>query len=140
MVQRSLTAIVKKIEGQLDDVKILFLQKVAQTLVDLSPVDTGAYITSHTITGSSGNGRARTSRGKPRGQDHGAKVGEALGQLMGDIAGLPKKDSKTYIANRSPHARYVETGTVRIQASEVYSRTRMIAPSLLAAAIQEAKR
>lgn len=140
MVQRSLTAIVKKIEGQLDDVKTLFLQKIAQTLISHSPVDTGAYITSHSITGRSGNGRSRTSHGKPRRQDRSAKGAEALDQLMGDIAGLSKDETKTFIANRSPHAKYVESGTATIEPRLVYTITKTLAPSLLADAIQEARR
>lgn len=142
MVQRSLTAIVKKIEGQLDDVKILFLQKVAQTLVSYSPVDTGAYITSHTITGRSGNGRSRTSHGKPKRQSFGLKASESLSQLMSDIGTLSKDETKTYISNRSPHNKIVEYGGAnwRRGGYNTYTRTRAVAPMLLAEAIQEAKR
>lgn len=139
MVQRSLTSIVKRIEGQLDNVKTIFLQKIATTLVSFSPVDTGAYVTSHSITDRSGNGRSRTSHGKSKRQDKTAKGVEALTQLMGDIAALSKNETKTYIANRSPHSKYVENGSPTIDARLVYTQTRLMAPTLLAAAIQEAK-
>ena len=139
MVQRSLTSIIKKIEGQLDDVKTNFLQKVAATLIGYSPVDTGAYITSHSITSRSGNGRSRTSHGKPQRQDKAVKGAEALEQLMGDIAALSKDETNTYISNRSPHARYVENGSPTISARFVYTQTKAMAPTLLAQAVQEAR-
>lgn len=141
MVQRSLTSIIKKIEGQLDDVKTIFLQKVATTLVSYSPVDTGAYITSHSITNRSGNGRSRTSHGKAKGQDRTTKGAESLEQLMSDIGALSKDSTKTYIANRSPHNNLVENGgpNWRSTGYQVFSRTAMVAPILLQEAIQEAR-
>ena len=110
MVQRSLTAQLKKVEEDLDKVRTVFLQSVAEDLVRSSIpfVDTGAYITSHSITTTRGAGRSRTSDNKPKNQDAGAKATEALSQLEGDIAAIPKDQTTVYMTNNAPHANVVE--------------------------------
>ena len=110
MVQRSLTAQLKKVEEDLDKVRTVFLQIVAEDLVSSSIpfVDTGAYITSHSITTTRGAGRSRTSDNKPKNQDAGAKATEALAQLEGDIAAIPKDQTTVYMTNNAPHANAVE--------------------------------
>ena len=110
MVQRSLTAQLKKVEEDLDKVRDVFLQAVAEDLVrsSVSFVDTGAYITSHSITTTRGAGRSRSSDNKPKNQDAGAKASEALGQLQNDIAAIPKDQTVVYMTNNAPHANVVE--------------------------------
>lgn len=110
MVQRSLTAQLKKVEEDLDKVRTVFLQAVAEDLVrsSVSFVDTGAYITSHSITTTRGAGRSRSSDNKPKNQDAGAKASEALGQLQNDIAAIPKDQTVVYMTNNAPHANVVE--------------------------------
>ena len=110
MVQRSLTAQLKKVEEDLDKVRTVFLQAVAEDLVRSSVpfVDTGAYITSHSITTTRGAGRSRTSDNKPKNQDAGAKATEALSQLEDDIAAIPKDQTTVYMTNNAPHANVVE--------------------------------
>jgi len=109
-VQRSVTQILRSVEEKLDEVRSEFLGNMARDLVSRSPVDTGAYVTSHSITTTSGAGRSRTSENKPRGQDTGAKQVEALEQLYSDIAAIPDGATKVYINNRSPHNKAVEFG------------------------------
>ena len=106
MVQRSLTAIIKKIEQDLDQVRDEFLRNVAEDLVASSPVDTGTYVRNHSITVSSGSGGGQSSHGKPR--DNGTARGDALAKLNGQISGLPEGATQVHIANRSPHANKVE--------------------------------
>jgi hypothetical protein len=110
MVQRSLTALIKKVEEDLDEVRDIFLHKVAQDLVNSSKpfVDTGAYITSHSITTTRGAGRSRTSDNKPKRQDPNAKATEALSQLASDIAAIPNDQTIVYMTNNAPHANVVE--------------------------------
>jgi len=110
MVQRSLTAVINKIEQDLDKVRTEFLINVAEDLVNTSKpfVDTGAYITSHSITTTRGAGRGKTSANKPQGQDPNAKATEALSQLMGDIAAIPKDQTQVFMTNNAPHANIVE--------------------------------
>ena len=42
------------------------LVDIAQTAVDLSPVDTGAYVTSFSFSTGAGRPRGKSSKGKPR--------------------------------------------------------------------------
>jgi hypothetical protein len=110
MVQRSLTADLKKLDQDLDKIRDVFLQNIAEDLVRSSVpfVDTGAYITSHSITTTRGAGRSRTSHNKPRKQEPSAKATEALAQLGDDIAAIPKDQTVVYMTNNAPHANVVE--------------------------------
>ena len=84
--------------------------EIATTATSLSPVDTGAYITSHSIVAAgAGGGRSRTSHNKPRNQSFAEKQSEALGQLNADIAAIDFKLVKKFtLRNRAPHANVVE--------------------------------
>ena len=86
------------------------LTAIATTAVQYSPVDTGAYVTSHSLQPSSRSyGRGYSSKGKPRGQDERAMKAEAMENLMGDIAKLDLEDmTKVTLRNDSPHAQAVE--------------------------------
>lgn len=110
MVQRSLTSIIQQIEQDFTDVRDEFLVNIAEDLIGSSKyfVDTGAYITSHSITTTRGAGRSRSSHNKPQGQSPEAKGAESLDQLMGDIAALPFDQEQVYISNNAPHASAVE--------------------------------
>ena len=140
-VARSLTAIVKKIEDQLDSTRSGFLEKIAETLVSLSPVDTGAYVESHSINTSSGSGRSRTSHGRLKTQDASSRKGDALSQLLSDISSISPDTTKVYMNNRSPHNKEVEFGGYNWSRDGyyVYTRTRAMAGQLLEEAIQEAR-
>lgn len=105
---QTLLSVLRTVERRAEAVVPIFLEKIASTAVSRSPVDTGAYVTSHTITTSTGAGRSRTSHNKPRNQDVQQKKDEAFNQLMGDIASIPPTMPNIYFTNRSPHARYVE--------------------------------
>lgn len=94
------------------------LEDIAYYATSVSPVDTGAYVTSFSIVrAGQGGGRMRTSNNKPTGQDPQQKQQEALGQLYTDIGNLNLKqmleDDRTKITlrNRSRHADNVENGT-----------------------------
>ena len=145
MVQRSLTALIKKVEDDLDKVRTEFLINMAEDLVRSSEptVDTGAYITSHSITTTRGAGRGRTSHGKPQGQDPNAKAEEALSQLMGDIAAIPKDQTQVLMTNNAPHAKFVEYGgvnwKVRPNGYQIYNSVRNRARTHLADAVNKVK-
>lgn len=106
MVQRSLSSLIKKIEQDLDQVRDEFLRIVAEDLVASSPVDTGTYVSNHSITTSSGAGGTKNSHGK--GPDTGVAREEALKKLNDQISKLPPDAATVYIANRSPYANKVE--------------------------------
>jgi len=124
MVQRNLSSIIRQIETDLQTVRDQFLINVAEDLVTSSKsfVDTGAYITSHSITTTRGAGRSRTSHNKPTGQDANAKAEESFSQLMGDIASLSPEQEIVYIANNAPHANLVEYKHVHNVYTSVRSR------------------
>jgi uncharacterized protein (DUF1778 family) len=69
-----------------------------------SPVITGAFVTSWTISDASNKGRARTSRGKPPRTESEAKS-EAQALIEQDANSLPEDTTRFYVNNRAPHAK-----------------------------------
>jgi hypothetical protein len=106
MVQRSFTSLLKKVETDLDLIRTEFLKSVAEDLVNISPVDTGNYVSNHSITTSTGSGGKTNSHGKPK--DDGTAKEKALTKLNEQIDSLPPDATKVFIANRSPYANKVE--------------------------------
>lgn len=98
------------------------LTKAANTAVDISPIDTGAYILSHQITsGGAGRPRGKSTRGRKRGGGASARE-EARSQLMSDISKV-NFDSDTFtIRNNAPHAVYVEEGNPYYSGRKVYKQ------------------
>jgi hypothetical protein len=86
------------------------LISIAQTAVTASPVDTGAYVTSHSFkTDTTSRGRGKSSANKPRGQNPEVKRREGFDNLMYDISTLDLKTlKKVTLRNDSPHAQEVE--------------------------------
>lgn len=145
MVQRNLASMLKQIETDLQDVRDVFLTNLAEDLVNssLPTVDTGAYITSHSITTTRGAGRSRTSRNRPTGQNANAMAQESMSQLMGDIASIPTDQTTVYITNNAPHASAVEYGGAnwvrQPNGYKVYESVRNRADIHLQAAVNEVK-
>jgi|TARA_R110000868_G_scaffold25485_1_gene99527 hypothetical protein len=85
------------------------LSAIARTVTGVSPVDTGAYVTSFSMKTSRSGGRSKSSANKPRFQDKNQKRKEGLELLMEDIAylDLEGKTSVT-LSNGSLHAQDVE--------------------------------
>jgi len=145
MAQTKLTSLIKKIEEDLQKVRDEFLLNMAEDVVASSKptVDTGAYITSHSIRTTRGAGRSRTSHNKPTGQSPDAKAAEALEQLKGDIAGLANDQTQVFLTNNAPHAKFVESGGVNWKKNPdgyaIYGGVRNRAKYHLEAAINEVK-
>jgi hypothetical protein len=102
------------------------LMQIAESLTDLSPVWSGAYVTSHSfVPKGSGGGRMRKSREDMGPVDPWQKRDEALKQLFGDINSVDfMATGGGVFRNRSPHARGVEDGTPpALQAYNVYRTT-----------------
>lgn len=125
-----------RLKGRLND---LAEEKIEERLEDLadyttriSPVDTGAYVTSFSIKrAGQGGGRSRSSENKPRNQNPEEKKQEAYSNLVGDIQGLnisemlEQGNVKITLSNRSPHARDVEDGiNWRSSGYHVFARIR----------------
>ena len=98
------------LEQKAEDVVRDKLIDIAQTAVSASPVDTGAYVTSHSFqTNTSSRGRGKSSANKPRGQDPQAKRQEGFDNLMTDINKLDLSTmTRITLRNDSPHAQAVE--------------------------------
>ena len=119
-----------KLDKSVEDAVYNKLFDIAQTTVDLSPVDTGAYVTSHSFqTNTSSRGRGKSSRNKPRKQNKQAMRQEGLNNLVQDINTLDLSSTeKITLRNDSPHARVVEYGgpNWKIQPYGVYTQVRNI--------------
>ncbi len=87
------------------------LVDMAQTAVDLSPVDTGAYVTSFSFSTGAGRPRGKSSKGKPKANAQAARS-EGLSNLIKDLERIPSLLDTTSIVlrNNSPHAVAVEYG------------------------------
>lgn len=109
-VNPSLKQKMQMVEKVAEDAVRNKLTAIATTAVQYSPVDTGAYVTSHSLqAGSNIYGRGYSSNGKPRGQNPEAMKAEAMENLMGDIAKLDLEGmKKVTLRNDSPHAQTVE--------------------------------
>lgn len=105
----SVSAKLEKLEKMAEEQVKDKLEQVAWAIVSGSPVDTGAYITSHAFaeTGSSKR-RSRSSANKPKQQEWGAKAGEAMQQLRQDIAEADLTKGQGIFRNAAPHAADVE--------------------------------
>ena len=108
--KRSVSGKLEKLQQLAEDHVKNELRKVADSLVEASPVDTGAYVTSHSFQPTGGRGgRSRSSANKPRQQDASVKKEEARAQLYSDIEGAEVSSSRAGIfRNRAPHATKVE--------------------------------
>ena len=70
-------------------------------------VDTGAYMTSWSISTGRGRPRGKSSRGRPK-MDAGAAFQESLQNIDTDIAKLDMSKSEFTLRNGAPHEPYVE--------------------------------
>lgn len=93
------------------------LKDIAEYAVRISPVDTGAYVTSFSIGRAGfGGGRRSSSENKPKRQSKSQKQQEGLSQLYSDINSLnieqdlKSKNVRFTLRNRSDHAANVENG------------------------------
>ena len=115
--QITLQGVVDKINGAAGSAIKKRLEEMSDYAVDISPVDTGAYVESFSmVKAGQGGGRSRTSKGRPRQQNPEAKKQVAKEQLASDIAkfnvaeDLATGQTKYTLRNRAPHANTVEDG------------------------------
>lgn len=105
------------------------LVDIAQTAVNLSPVDTGAYVTSFSYSTGAGRPRGKSSDNKPKDQNPQAMRQEGLSNLMSDINKIDLKSTTSItLRNASPHASDVENGgpTWRRAGYKVFAQVRNI--------------
>lgn len=110
----SFTQQLRKVKEGLDKVAPIFLSKMAQEIVRLSPVDTGAYVTSHQISvnsrglGGQFAGRLQRQPGSRSRAAQAARPEEALASLQAQIASIPIDTPVVVMNNTVPHAYLVE--------------------------------
>ena len=111
-VKTPLSKKMKKIDGLIEDGVKERLHSIARTATNLSPVDTGAYVTSFSFAVGSGRPRGKSSDNRPKDQNPEAKRREGLGNLVSDIDKITDFNTKDTIVlrNGSPHAQDVESG------------------------------
>ena len=109
------------INETIDEAVEFKLTDIAEDIVRLSPVDTGAFVNSWSFKDNPSIGRRKSSAGKPRRQDNARESGKALNNLANDIrlafdkgsTGGPRGDLEVaagtyYFINGAPHANKVE--------------------------------
>lgn len=139
----SFTQQLNKVKENLDKVAPIFLTKMATEIVRLSPVDSGAYVTSHTLSvnsrGLGGQFSGTLRRQGPRAQDPQAEKANGLSSLLAQIASLPKDTPVVVMNNTVPHAYKVEyAGWGSTPPYLVYQTAKSKASSFLQEAKQEA--
>lgn len=134
MTSRTLRKQLEDLTNRLEGFQKIFLNKVADDLVSRSPVDTGAYVESNTISTSRSAGRSRSSAIRKTSPNPEQNRELARRQLAGDIAGIPNEATKVYITNRSPHTSFVEAR------HKVFGLVKQDLPRLAKEAYQEAKK
>jgi len=100
---------IDQLEVEVEDAVGRKLMDIAETIINFSPVDTGAYVTSHSVkSNTSSRGRGKSSKGKPK-ADKAAKKSEGLNNLMKDINALDLSFAQRFtFRNDSPHAQVVD--------------------------------
>lgn len=106
--------LLQKVNKDLEDVRVEFYKELATELVKASyhATDTGAYMASHNIgTDTRSPGYAsKVGAFKQQGVDKAMAADDALNRLHGEAEAIPEGTEKVYIANRSPHSKFVEVG------------------------------
>ena len=105
----------KKIDDLIEEGVKERLHSIARTATNLSPVDTGAYVTSFSFAVGAGRPRGKSSENRPKRQSKVAMRKEGLNNLNSDIAKITDFSTKDTIVlrNGSPHAQKVETGKAK---------------------------
>jgi hypothetical protein len=104
----SIEEIVQKIDATTDEAIRALLSEAIDYLIINSPLDTGAYLESHTISNTAGAPRSQKSSKRKRGTGGSANIDKARAQLEADVLKLNVGGEVFNIRNNSPHANIVE--------------------------------
>jgi hypothetical protein len=149
--QRDSTDIAERFRQRAAEVRSRAAEKIAEDIVNASPVDTGTYIMAHSAQTNDAGGSARTSKGKTRGQDPQQFKNLALGNLKRSVSkDAILNSSEIFFRNLAKHAPRVENGgwtrplfgnpnspLVPVPAYYVYSQARNRAPQHIRDAARE---
>lgn len=103
----SISSKIKELSQSLDNYKEYFLQGMADEIILTSPVDTGTYITSHTLSNGT-QGGFTSSFGKPKGRSFTEYAQKGLDALYGDISAIGDDWTSARFSNIALHASDVE--------------------------------
>lgn len=115
-------------------------EKIADYIVDNSPVDTGTYVMAHVAgSGAMPEIASRSSDGKPRGQNKQQFRNLARGNLKRSVsAAAVQAGSEIWFRNRALHAPEVEyIGWNSREAYHVYAKARAYGPTAIREAARE---
>lgn len=109
-VNKSFYDKLEAIENRAKELSVELGEKIVTRAVQLSPVDTGAYVESFSVVPrGSGGGRMRSSRNKPKASNPEGLKAETIGRLKASVAAIdPVETGGFTLVNRAPHARIVE--------------------------------
>jgi len=108
IVNRGLDGKFQKMYDALEEVGQVYGRKFAESLTELSPVDTGTYMRSFYVDSAPQVG-SYSSEGKPRNQPYDQVRQSAMSDLLGQIAAL-KGSTRMVFGNNAEHATDVEYG------------------------------
>ena len=111
-------------------------EKMADKIVEYSPVDTGTYVLAHTARPEETEYDTRSSHGKARGRNPAQFKALARGNLMRSVSALSLDTREVWFRNRADHAAVVEY-TERTRSPHVYARVRAEGAQMIRDAAQE---
>ena len=136
--QRSSDTIERVFKERADALKKRVAEKMADAIIERSPVDTGTYVLAHTARPEATEYETRSSHGRPRGRNPNQFKALARGNLMRSVAAWPATSNELFFRNVSAHAGRVEhLGWNGVPAYRVYADTRAEAPRYITDAARE---
>ena len=112
IVNKSFYNKIDQLEESIDDLFRETLEEVAVTATNISPVSTGAFVTSWSYIVGAGRPRGKSSEGRPRVGEFGADTMREQGyqNLMGDVAKInfEKLGGSLTLSNGAPHSEIVD--------------------------------
>ena len=109
--RKSVTTKLQNLEKEMEKEVKAEMRQIAEQILQRSPVLTGAYVESHSVVfpASSGAGRMRSSKNRPKTRDEAKHKGIARDQMYSDIERLDlEQHGSASFRNRAPHAGPVE--------------------------------
>lgn len=114
------------------------VEKMADRIIEYSPVDTGTYVLAHTVRPEETNYDTRSSHGRARARNPAQFKALARGNLMRSVSALSLDAREVWFRNRAVHAPRVEyLGWPGRGAYHVYARVRAEGAQMIRDAAQE---
>lgn len=139
--QRTSQNIAERFQQRAAELRERAALKIADALIDNSPVDTGTYIMAHAAgAGAMPQIADRSSHGKPRGRSESQFKNLARGNLYRSVSAQAiQASAEIWFRNTAIHAPFVEHGRSgsSVAGRLVYATTRAAAPEFIRQAARE---